>query len=420
MKLRQCNTQSWTRLFLAIAAAGGCSHEQLGSTGPQEPTVIVAQPVTRQVIEYATFTGQIQPVNDVAIRARVTGYLQKICYEPGSNVKQDDLLFEIDPSQYKAQFDQAAAKLGTANAQVLEATAKVAQAEAHLELTRSKLAVDLDVAKTPGAISKVKLDESQAAVKEADATLKAVKASVSAQEAAVEGAKADLGYARLNLDWTKVKAPIGGRVDRNLLTEGNLVTANLTVLTNIITAEEVYAYFNVDELTFEEIRKKIREGALSKRKNVPIGVGLQIEKGFPHEGTVELVENKLLTTTGTMQVRAMVKNPDLVFTPGNFVRIRVPVDEPSDKLLVPERAIISEQTDKFVLIVDKDNKIEKRKVKIGSLDPQDNSMRVIADGVTVDDWIVVQGRQRVLPGKTVKAERTTWPPKADAESTPKP
>src|SRR5262249_3511328 len=150
-----------------------------------------------------------------------------------------------------------------------------------------------------------------------------------------------------------------GRADRNLLTVGNLVSADNTVLTNIVTAEEVYAYFDVDERTLLEVQKKIRAGALSKRKDIPIGIGLQNEKGFPHTGTVDLVENKMLTSTGTMQVRAIVKNPDLEFTPGNFVRIRVPVDEPREKLLVPERSLILDQGDRFVLVVDKDNKIEK-------------------------------------------------------------
>jgi RND family efflux transporter MFP subunit len=393
---------------LAIVAVG-CHRAETGSPGPQEPTVVVAQPVTRPIVEYATFTGQIQPVNDVALRARVTGYLQKVCYQPGSYVEQDELLFEIDPLPYEAKFDQATANLATSRAQVLEARAKVTQAAAQVELNRAKLAVDQAVAKTPGAISKVKLDESEAAVKEAQAMLEAARATVGAQEAAVKAAEADLEYAQLNLNWTKVKSPIRGRVDRNLLTVGNLVSADITVLANIVTTEEVYGYFNVDELTFLDIRKRIRAGALSKRNVVPVGVGLQDEEGYPHEGTVDLVANALGTGTGTMQVRAILKNPDQVLTPGNFVRIRLPLDVARDRLLVPDRAMIAEQGDMFVLIVNKEDKIDKRKVKAGPLDPKDKSMRVVEEGVGADEWVVVQGRQRVRPETHVKAERVTLP-----------
>jgi multidrug efflux system membrane fusion protein len=395
--------------FPMTIVAVGCHPAETGSAGPQEPTVVVAQPVTRQIVEYASFTGQIQPVNDVELRARVTGYLEKVCYQPGSYVEQDEVLFEIDPLQYRAKFEQATAKLETSRAQVVEATAKVAQAEAQVELSSAKLAVDQAVAKTPGAISKLKLDEAEAAVKEAAAMLEAARATVGAQEAAVKAAEADLEYAQLNLNWTKVKSPISGRADRNLLTVGNLVSADVTVLTNIVTAEEVYGYFNVDELTFLDIRKRIRAGALDKRNEVPVGVGLQDEEGFPHEGTVDLVANALGTGSGTMQVRAILKNPDKLLTPGNFVRIRIPIAAAQDKLLVPERAMISEQGDKFVLVVNKEEKIDKRKVKAGALDPKDKSMRVVEDGVAVDDWVVIQGRQRVRPETHVKTERVALP-----------
>jgi RND family efflux transporter MFP subunit len=409
MRLDRATACLWACFSLAALATGGCHHAETGSAGPQEPTVTVAQPVTRPVIEYATFTGQIQALNNVEVRARVTGYLKKVCYEPGSRVKQDDLLFEIDPLPYQAHVDQANAKLATSQAQVLEAKAKVTQAAAQLDLTRADLALDEEVAKTPGAISKPKLEQARAAVKESDAALTAAKATVGAQEAAVKAAQADLDYAQLNLDWTKVKAPISGRIDRNLLTEGNLVSADITVLTNIVTSNEVYGYFNVDELTFLEMKKKVRAGAFHNLHDIPIGIGLQDEEGYPHEGTVDLVANALGTGTGTMQLRAIVKNPEQVLTPGNFVRVRLPVDKARDMVLVPDRGIISEQGNKFVLVVDKDDKIDKRSVQVGPLDPNDKSMRVITKGVGGDEWVVVQGRQRVRPGTHVKTQKLAIP-----------
>jgi RND family efflux transporter MFP subunit len=397
----------------------GCRREETGSPGPQEPTVSVAQPVTRQVTEYASFTGQIQPVDSVELRARVTGYLQKICYEPGSFVKENDVLFEIDPTPYQIQVDQAAANLAVAQSQAAESTSKVNQAAAQADLDRAKHAMDEEVAKTPGAISAKKLDESAAAVKESEAALEFSKTEVVAEEAAVKVANAQLESAKLNLEWTKVKAPISGRVDRSLLTVGNMVTMDNTVLTNIVATDEVYGYFNVDEMTFLEVKKKISAGALSKMPNVPVSIGLENEEGYPHQGTVDLVANALGSGTGTMQIRAIFKNSDGALTPGNFFRIRLPIDQPRDRLLVADRSIISDQGEQFVLIVNKDDKIEKRKVDAGWLDPQDKSMRVIDKGIAGDDWIVVQGRQRVRPDMHVKAEHVETPQTSEADMTPK-
>ena len=190
-----------------------------------------------------------------------------------------------------------------------------------------------------------------------------------ALQASVNAAEADLKFNQLNLDWTKVRAPIAGRADRNLLTLGNLVTADVTVLTNIVAADQVYVYFNVDELHYLEVRKRIREGVFAEPDKVPIAVALQNEQGYPHTGTVDVVANALNTSTGTMQVRAILENPKQVLTPGNFVRVQVPLDKARERLLVPDRAVIYEQGDTFLLIVNRDDTVEKRKVTIGPLDP---------------------------------------------------
>jgi RND family efflux transporter MFP subunit len=386
--------------LLAVLVLGGCGQQQTGSEGPERPEVGVVQPVTRPVTEYAYFTGQIQAVENVDLRARVTGYLQKICYTPGTIVMKDTVLFEIDPLQYQAQADMAVGKLAEANAQVSEAEAKVLQAESQVTVDRVRLNIDKEVAKTSGAISKLKLEEDEAKVKESEASLAQCKASVRALMASVKAAEANLKYNNQNLEWTKVRAPIPGRVDRNFLSVGNLVTADVTTLTNIVAAEDVYVYFDVDELNCLELQKEIRESG-NRPKDVAIDVALQNEQGYPHKGSVDVASNKLNEGTGTLKVRGILKNQKKILTAGNFVRVRVAVDKAHDKLLVPDRAVLYEQGETFLLIVGNDGKVEKRRVTIGPLDSNDDSLRVIDDGLKTGEWVVVEGRQRVRRGVQV-------------------
>jgi RND family efflux transporter MFP subunit len=386
--------------LLAAISLGGCGQQQTGSEGPERPEVGVVQPVTRPVTEYAYFTGQIQAVENVDLRARVTGYLQKICYTPGTIVMKDTVLFEIDPLQYQAQADMAAGKLAEANAQVSEAEAKVLQAESQVTVDRVRLNIDKEVAKTSGAISKLKLEEDEAKVKESEAALAQCKASVLALKASVKAAEAQLKFNQQNLDWTKVRSPIAGRVDRNFLSVGNLVTADVTTLTNIVAAEDVYVYFDVDELNCLEIQKEVRESG-NQPKDVAIDVALQNERDYPHKGSVDVASNKLNEGTGTLKVRGILKNPKKMLTAGNFVRVRVAVDKAHDKLLVPDRAVLYEQGETFLLIVSNEGKVDKRRVTIGPLDSNDDSLRVIEDGLKTGEWVVVEGRQRVRRGVQV-------------------
>jgi len=411
MKLHHQTTSFLACILAAVATVSGCRNAETGSEGAGRPTVGVTQPIERPVVEYAYFTGQIQAVESVQVRARVTGYLQTICYTPGKPVKEKAVLFEIDPLPYKAQVAIAEGKLAEAKSQVSVGKARVAQAEAQVELNRTKMAIDKEVAKTSGAISKLTLEEDDAKVKESEATLQACKATVTSLEASVKAAKANLDYNQLNLNWTKVRSPINGRVDRNLLTVGNLVTADVTTLTNIDASDEVYVYFDVDELCCLEVQRGIREGVYDEPKNVPIAVSLQDEQGYPHKGLLNLVANKLNESTGTLKVRGKLNNPDRMLTPGNFVRVRLAVDKARDRLLVPDRAVIPEQGDSFVLVLGGEEKVEKRKVKIGGLDPDDKSLRVIEKGLKPDEWILVQ---RVRPGIQVQAKRIAQPEKPAA------
>jgi RND family efflux transporter MFP subunit len=406
-------------LLAAFAALGGCHSQQAGSAGPEAPTVVVTQPAKRPIIEYAYFTGQIQALLSVQVRARVTGYLKEMYYTPGKEVAKGAKLFLIDPGPYQDHLDIAHAKAAEAKAQVAVAQARVAQAQAQLDLNQKKLARDLEVAKTPGAISGQQLDVSRAAVTESEAALEAAKAAVLSLKASVKAAEANVETAQRNFDWTTVTAEIGGRVDRQLLDVGNMVTADATVLTNMVASKKVYAYFNVDELTCLKVQKTWREGGYSESDVVPVGVALQDEQDYPHKGLVDLVANKFDVGTGTMSVRAVLENPDGLLTPGNFVRVRLPLDKPRDRLLVPDRAVVYDQGDKFLLIVKSDDKVEKRKVTIGPLDPDDKSMRVIEEGLQPEEWAIIQGRQRVRADAPVKAERVAGPKEPAASSAPK-
>ena len=400
-----------------IAAVSGCQNAETESETTGRPTVSVERPIQRVVVDYAYFTGQIQAVESVQIRARVTGYLKAISYKPGTNVQKGAVLFEIDPLQYQAQVDIAKGKLAEAQSQVLQGKAKVAEANARVDLARSKLAIDQEVAKTSGAMSKLTLEEDAARVRESEATVEESKATVTALDASVKAAEAQLEYNQLNLDWTQVKSPIAGRADRNLLTVGNLVTADSTLLTNVVDTDEVYVYFDVDELTCLELQRGLREGVYTEPKNVPIAIALQDEKTYPHKGMMDLVANKLDQSTGTLKIRGKLTNTDKMLTPGNFVRIRLPVDKPRERLLVPDRAVIPEQGDSFLLVLGSDDKVEKRKVTAGGLDPDDKTLRIIEEGLKPNEWFLIN---RVPPGTQVEAKRISQPEKPAASPKPQP
>jgi RND family efflux transporter MFP subunit len=388
---------------LASLTVAGCHRGETESQGPEQPVVGVVRPVVRSVPEYVAFTGQIQAVESVDLRARVTGYLKTVCYAPGSMVAKDTVLFEIDPTLYQAQVDTAKGRLAEAKSQIAVAKAKVAQAEAQLSLDRTKMAIDKEVAKTSGAVSKLKLEEDDSRVKESEATVEQCKANVLALEASAQAAAANLESNQLHLDWTKVSSPIDGRVDRNLITVGNLVTADTTMLTNIVATGKVYVYFDVDELTCLKIQKEVRDSNYDPRQ-VPIAVALQDERDYPHAGTLDLVANRLNETTGTLKVRGVLKNEKRQLTPGNFVRVRVVIDDPRDRLMVPDRAVILEQDKTFALVVGNDDAVEKREVTIGSLDPNDATMRAVDKGLKPDDRVIVEGRQYARRGMKVKVK----------------
>jgi multidrug efflux system membrane fusion protein len=379
-------------LLLALAALSavgvvGCGKGEDAAATPSElPVVPVSQPVQREVTDYVDFTGRTDAVNSVGVRARVTGYVVTSPFREGAEVKKDDLLFEIDPRPYQAQLDQAQAQVA-----LNEASLKLAQ----VTYDRARSLV------TTGAVTQQEVDQDKAAVDEA-------KARINASQAAVKVNK-------LNLEFCRVTSPIDGMVSRYYQTEGNLVNQDQTLLTTVVSLDPIYAYFDMDEPTLQRINKAINEGKIQlpeKGSQVPILLGLQVETGYPHTGTFNFLNNVVNPATGSIAVRGRFDNPKpphgtRLLRPGMFVRIRLPIGTPHSARLVVDRALGSDQGLKFVYVLDKDNKVQYRRVTTGPL--QADGLRVIEDGLQPDDWVVVGNLQQVRPRMEVKPDRIAMP-----------
>jgi multidrug efflux system membrane fusion protein len=375
-----------TLTVAALIALTGCTQKPPQVAPAEVPAVPVAKPVPRQITDHVDFTGRTDAVKSVNIVPRVTGYLVGMPFKEGSEVKENDVLFEIDPRPYKAQMDQA------------EGQVKLYQAQ--LELAKTTLSRDEQIAKTPGAVSAQQLDQDRAAVAEADARVKAYLASTEVY--------------KLNLSFTKVVSPINGQVSRYYLTTGNLVNQDQTLLTTVVSLDPVYAYFDMDEPTLLRARRAINEGRIKAAASgtAPVYMGLQGEEGFPHTGTVNFTNNQVNATTGSISTRGQFDNPKpangvRLLSPGMFVRIRLPLGEPHDALLVIDRAIGSDQGLKYVYVKDKDGKAQYRRITTGAL--QEDGLREVVEGLKPDDWVVVGGLQQVRPKSMIRAEETTMP-----------
>jgi multidrug efflux system membrane fusion protein len=374
--------------FLLIHGAG-CARRAPQPAAPEVLAVPVSRPVVRQVTDYVDFTGRTEAVQSVDIRPRTTGYLVKMAFQEGAEVKAGDLLFVIDPRPYQAQLDQAQGQVNLYQAQ--------------LKLARTTYARDRAINNlTPGAISRQQLDQDEAAVDEADARVKAYEKNMEVY--------------RLNHEFTQVVSPISGMASRYYLTLGNLVNQDQTLLTTVVSLDPMYAYFDMDEPTLLKIRKAINEGKLKPRRarglRVPLFMGLQGETGFPHEGSVDFVNNQLNPTTGSILVRGLFANPKppdgtRLLSPGMFVRIRLPIGEPHPAVLVIDRAIAFDQGMKFVYVIDRENKAQYRRVTTGAL--QEDGLRVIAEGLQPGERVVVGGLQQVRPRMPLRVEEVPMP-----------
>jgi RND family efflux transporter MFP subunit len=333
--------------------------------------VTVGKATVEVIPYYEYFTGYTKAIESVDVRARVNGYLDKIFFKEGDVVKEDQKLFEIDPRPYQAAYEKAGGEL--------EAAKAIDEAK-QIEFKRQKGLYD------------------KGAIAEADYVQAKAQAGVAAAD--VKAKKAALDQAKLNLDFTLVKSPIDGKVSLANITRGNLVNADVTQLTSVVSAGPIYAYFNVDENTVLNIKERIRQGKMkdTKPEDVPVDMKLANEKEYSHHGMLNFVNTRIDPKTGTLQVRGRFDNKDDAIAAGLFCSVRVNLGQPEKKLLVPERALGSEQGRKFVFVVNKENVVQARNVEAGALV---GTMRVIEDGLQGDELVITNGMQRVRPGITV-------------------
>jgi RND family efflux transporter MFP subunit len=336
----------------------------------------VARPIEDQVLDYLQFTGTTQATDRVDIRARVAGYLKEIAFEDGAWVEKGDLLFIIEPAPFEAALASASAQLE--------------KAQASLKLAEANYRRIAPLARQ-GTVTEQELDVQRAQVATAAADVSAAKAAVT--------------QARLNLDYTRIEAPISGRIGRNLVDVGNLIQVEATLLATVENYAPIYAYFSVSESDVLRLMQMRRAAGLSgvKQNPPPIFLGLSSEEGFPHEGRLDFTDLGVDPGTGTQMWRAIFPNRDRHLLPGLFGRLRLPVGQPEPELLITERAIGADQRGQYLLVVNDENKVEYRPVELGIAV---EGMRVIKKGVKAGEWVVVNGLQRARPGAEVQPQKT--------------
>lgn len=369
------------RLLPLVAALwlAGCDSRGAEQSAPPPPGVSVAQVASRQVSMWDEFNGRIEAVEHVDLRPRVSGYIDKVNFTEGQEVKQGDVLFTIDDRTLRAELERAEAELATARSQA---------ALARSESARSEKLIGTQ------AISREEWEQRRSAALQAGTT-------VQASQAAVD-------MARLNLSFTRVTAPIAGRASRAMITSGNLVTAgdSASVLTTLVSMDTVYVWFDVDEATFLRYQT-MAKSAGQDRHALPVQVGLVGEQGYPHRGTVDFTDNQLNTSTGTIRMRALLDNHDRSFTPGLYARVQLPGQANLDALLVSDKAILTDQDRKYVWVVDGSGKAQRRDVQPGR---RADGLRIIRTGLKADDKVIVDGVQKVfMPGQPVDAHAITMP-----------
>lgn len=370
---------------VGAAALVGCAKPpQPGPTGAELPAVTAGHPLVKTITRFTDMTGTLAAVKTVDVRPQVSGYIKSVNFKDGSEVKAGDVLVEIDPSLYKADVQKAQADLENA-----KATHQLAKVNA------GRLAK----ARTAKAVSPEEYDQAVSQEKVAQAN--------------IGSAKAALARAQQNLDWTKVRSPIDGVVDRIYVNKGNLVTGGTgqaTIITTIVSADPIYAYFDVDEPTVLFYRRMIEEGKFKSARDtdarVPVAIQLRGETGYPHKGRIDFVSNRLNPATGSLQIRGVFPNPPVgggirALMPGLFVRGQIPMPA-VQAMIVPAVAITNDQAERAVYIVgkDKDNRsvAELRTVTLGA---QTGSFQVITGGLTVNDLVIYKGLGRLQPGVPV-------------------
>jgi multidrug efflux system membrane fusion protein len=376
---------------LVVAAIAGSwavldnhgAQAQSATPGSGPPEVTVAQAMVRPISDSAEFTGQLQAVDTVDVRPRVGGYVDAVQFKEGADVHQGDVLFRIDPRPFQAEVDRLNANRAQAQAQLGLAQANAARAKRLL---------------AAHAISQEDADSMSTGEQSANATLAA--------------ATAALASAKLNLDWTQVRAPIDGRVSNARIMPGNLVTSS-DVLTSVVSVNPIYVYFDVDEQTWLKL-DRLRRDAIKNghAPRIEAAMALSDEQGFPHVGRIDFVDNQLRVGSGTMRLRAVFDDEGGLLTPGLYAHVHLQSGQLRPRLLIDDRAVGTDLGNQFVYVVDAQHKVQYHKVDTG---PLFHGLRVIDSGLNAGDIVVINGLQRVRPGVEVAPQQVAMDARLDAQ-----
>lgn len=356
---------------LLISALSACSPSGTANEMEDLPVVSTNAVVEKSLHLWDQFNGRVEAVQRVSLLPRVSGYLEKVSFVEGALVRKGDVLFKIDERDYQARLQQASADLARARAKSDLATS---------EASRSKRLLDRQ------ATSIEEWEQRRSAAAQA-------RADVLAAEGAVT-------RARLDLDWTSVRAPIDGRAGRALFTEGNLISAGDSLLTTLVSQDSVYVYFDVDESAY---RKLLGKGAMvDGSRGIAVRVGLTGETGYPHEGSLDFSDNQLSRSTGTISLRAVFDNASGLLTPGSYARVQLRSEKEESVLLVDEKAVLTDQSKKYVYVIDSDGAAQRRDVLVGGLA---EGKRIVSSGLSAGESVIFEGMQRIVgPGAKVRTK----------------
>ena len=367
-------------VFLLYSNAGHSRAKPPAAAQAALPEVQVAEVIHRPLREWQEFSGRLQAPNTVELRPRVSGYIDRVAFADGARVKKGQLLFQIDPRPFQAEVERLVAERTRSVSDLELAKANRARAERLI---------------SAHAISREEYERQVAAEASAQGALGSIDAS--------------LQEARLNREFTEVRAPIDGHVSRAIITAGNLVTS-ASLLTTLVSDDPVYVYFDTDEQTYLRYAKAKQTQTHANTGASDIYIGLVDEDGYPHPAQLDFIDNQVDATTGTIRARAALPNPNGRYTPGLFARVRLIGGEDHDSVLIEDRAVGTDLSKKFVLTLAKDNHIEYRLVELG---PEINGLRVVTQGLAPNELIVVNGLQHVRPGQSVAATRVVMRDAAD-------
>lgn len=358
---------------LLVSLLSGCDTGQAKNAPPPPPDVSVADVLVKPVSQWDSFNGRVEAVESVQLRPRVSGYINSVNYHEGDEVRKGQVLFTIDDRSYRAALEQAKATLARARSQA--------------SLTRSESARTEKLVGTQ-AVSREMWEQRRSTASQAQADVLAAESSVD--------------MAQLNLDFTRVTAPIDGRASRAMITAGNLVTAgdSASVMTTLVSQDKMFVYFDVDETTFLHYQAMARQG--QQRHALPVEIGLAGEKGYPHRGNVDFLDNQLNASTGTIRMRALLDNRQRTYTPGLFARVRLPGSAQFNAVLIDDKAVLTDQDRKYVYVVDAQGKAQRRDVHPGAMA---DGLRIVNTGLRAGDRVIVAGLQKVfMPGMPVTAK----------------